>query len=99
MVLKINKELYKDTEDYLEKCDVKSRMHKIRSPFFFISALDDPVMGDMLPVEEINDFVMIGCTKYGGHCCHFEGQGFWPDGCFYPKPAMEFLSHFATSTE
>lgn len=73
-------------------------MAKIRRPFFFFISADDPVMGDNLPIEEINDFVMIGRTKYGGHCCYFEGKGYWPDGCFYPKPAMEFLSHFATQT-
>lgn len=71
LLSKVNCHIYKNVEDYMDKACVENKLHKIKKPFFFLTALDDPIMGSTIPVEFINENILIGQTKYGGHCGYF----------------------------
>lgn len=92
----INKQLYKDVDDYLDQADVFNKMNRIKVPFFFLSAIDDPIMGPYIPeMDDINENVIVGQTKYGGHCGYFTGRCL-PVQQWFPAPTFEFIDHFVT---
>lgn len=65
---------------FIAATEVKSHMHMIRKPFFFISALDDQLFGPkVIPISEVHDNILLGVTRYGGHISYLEG-GLLPNG-------------------
>jgi predicted alpha/beta-fold hydrolase len=92
---KVNNHLYKNGDDLLNIATVDNKMHKISKPFFFLSSADDPIMGHFLPVDKLNDNLLIGTTKYGGHCGYFTGK-YVPNKQWFPEPAFEFLYNFVS---
>ena len=74
-------------------------MKDIKVPFFFLSSVDDPIMGPkVIPIDHCYDNILIGVTKAGGHCAYFEGS-FLPKSQWFPKPTFEFLNYFTQETE
>ncbi len=64
----------KSLEEYYEMSSCIERMKNVKIPLFFISAEDDPIIGNkVIPIEHCNENIMIGVTKGGGHLCYFEG--------------------------
>ena len=61
-------------EEYLDKSDVTTILHKIEQPFFFMSAEDDTFFGSqVIPISHCYEKILIGVTKTGGHCGYLEG--------------------------
>lgn len=66
---------YKNKFEYEHDCDTTHRLEKIRIPFFFLCARDDPFFGDkIIPIDKCYDHIMIGTTRTGGHVGYFEGS-------------------------
>ncbi|KAJ2253046.1 medium-chain fatty acid ethyl ester synthase/esterase 2, partial [Coemansia sp. RSA 455] len=62
----------------------------IKVPTLFINALNDPICDkSTIPYEEIanNPYLLLACTKYGGHLAYFEGLGLKP---WLPKQLAQF---------
>jgi hypothetical protein len=84
----------KSLEQYRRDCDVTTKLHRIKKPFFFISAIDDPFFGrKVIPIGHCHDNILLGVLKHGGHCCNIEG-GILPTGQWWTKPSMVFMDHF-----
>lgn len=100
MLCHINKDLYPKAgfEQLMEEAKVDIKLKKIKKPFFHLTTADDPIMGPYLPIEHLNEYVMVGTTKYGGHCGYFEGK-YLPSEQWFPKPAFEFLDYFAKNSK
>ncbi len=85
---------YKSLNHYYHECSVTHRMQDIKKPTFFISSLDDPIMGPhVIPYEKCYENILLGVTKAGGHLTFFEGL-FLPSGQWFTKPTFEFLNYF-----
>eukprot|EP00352_Strombidinopsis_acuminata_P009410 CAMPEP_0176358150 /NCGR_PEP_ID=MMETSP0126-20121128/15326_1 /TAXON_ID=141414 ORGANISM="Strombidinopsis acuminatum, Strain SPMC142" /NCGR_SAMPLE_ID=MMETSP0126 /ASSEMBLY_ACC=CAM_ASM_000229 /LENGTH=114 /DNA_ID=CAMNT_0017712151 /DNA_START=1023 /DNA_END=1367 /DNA_ORIENTATION=+ len=66
---------YKSKLEYQHDSDTTHRLEKIRVPFFFLSAKDDPFFGHrVIPIDKCYDHIMIGTTRTGGHVGYFEGR-------------------------
>jgi predicted alpha/beta-fold hydrolase len=84
----------KHVEQYKRDCDVTTKLHLIKKPFFFISTIDDPFFGQkVIPIGHCHDNILLGVLKHGGHCCNIEG-GILPTGQWWTKPSMVFMDHF-----
>ena len=69
---------FSNSDEYLDALNVVPKLHLIRRPFFFISSMDDPFFGpDIVPINHSGDYVLLGVTKPGAHCC-------WLEGIFFP---------------
>lgn len=85
---------YRNVDHYIHESCVTPRIHKIRKPFFFISALDDPFFGaNVIPINHCYDQILIGTTLVGSHVSYVEGK-YIPTGLWFPKPTFEFLQYF-----
>lgn len=81
-------------EQYIRESNVTPKLHLIKKPFFFISAVDDPFFGnEVIPIGHCHDNILLGVLKHGGHCCNIEG-GLLPSGCWWTKPSIVFMDHF-----
>ena len=79
---------------YYRLCNNVANFPKIKKPMFFISALDDPIMGNkVIPFDKVTKNVILGVTKTGGHVAHFEGL-IIPYRLWYLEPAFAFLQYF-----
>ncbi|KAJ2637411.1 hypothetical protein GGF40_002379 [Coemansia sp. RSA 1286] len=66
-------------------------LSKIKTPMLFINALDDPMCyRHTIPFAEIeaNPYLVLACTRYGGHLAYFEGAGLSP---WLPKQISQFI--------
>ncbi|KAJ2375566.1 medium-chain fatty acid ethyl ester synthase/esterase 2 [Coemansia sp. RSA 2607] len=63
----------------------------IRTPMLFINALDDPMCyRHTIPFDEIesNPYLVLACTRYGGHLAYYEGPGLTP---WLPTQLAQFV--------
>lgn len=89
---------YKTKTEYERDCDTTSRLEKIRVPFFFLSAKDDPFFGHrVIPIDKCYDHIMIGTTRTGGHVGYFEGRVVPTQ--WWTKPSAEFLNFFRNQSD
>ena len=48
-------------DQYMREADVTPILHRIKKPFFFISARDDPFFGaDVIPIGHCHDNILLG---------------------------------------
>ncbi|KAJ1722090.1 hypothetical protein LPJ53_003459 [Coemansia erecta] len=63
----------------------------IKTPMLFINALDDPMCyRHTIPFSEIeaNPYLVLACTRYGGHLAYYEGTGLTP---WLPRQLAQFI--------
>jgi predicted alpha/beta-fold hydrolase len=91
-------ENFKTVSSYYHKSNCTRRLHKIKVPLFFLSALDDPIMGsEIIPFDKCYENILIGVTKAGGHIGYFEGF-ILPKGQWFPQPSFEFINYFRSKS-
>lgn len=95
----IKLEGFESVEEYYRRSTCNHVLDKVKIPLFFLSALDDPIIGSkQIPLSQTNENILIGVTSAGGHLSHFEGLVF-PHKQWFPEPSFEFLSHFIKGGE
>ena len=86
---------FPNVEQYRKACDIGDKLHLIKKPFFFISALDDTFFGPgTIPIDQCGENILLGVTRYGGHITYIEGESYMPYKQWWRKPTMEFLNYF-----
>ena len=64
---------FETVDDYYLQCSSHNHIPRIRTPFLFVSAEDDPFLGDVrASVKQVveNPSTAIALTRAGGHCAH-----------------------------
>jgi predicted alpha/beta-fold hydrolase len=84
---------------YYNESSCTQRLHDIKIPLFFLSALDDPILGNKtIPIDKCYENILLGVTKAGGHIGYFEGLIF-PGRQWFPEPTFEFLNFYINKFE
>lgn len=87
-------ENFPSVEHYYREASCTHRLKDVKIPLFFLSALDDPIMGSkVIPIDKCHENILIGVTKTGGHLGYFEGM-LLPSKQWFPEPTFEFLKYF-----
>ncbi|KAL3145075.1 hypothetical protein ABBQ32_013084 [Trebouxia sp. C0010 RCD-2024] len=88
---------YPDIKAYYDDINGLNWIPKIRTPTLFLSAMDDPFLGESSPPRPYkacssNPFTVFVLTAHGGHCAHLP-LGSWLTGkAWMDTVAMQFFS-------
>ena len=84
---------YKDVEDYYDKASCTHQIKNIKIPTLFLSALDDPIIGEKgIDYESCaaNEYTVLATNKHGGHMAYTEA--FFETGQWFYNPALDYLN-------
>ena len=85
---------YADREAYYaDAATAKAIPHVTQTPLLFVSAADDPFLGDV-PFGEIerNPRTALVVTERGGHCAFLDGEGRGDEAAWVDRLALEWLA-------
>jgi predicted alpha/beta-fold hydrolase len=85
---------YKDGMDYLTKASPYNRISKIKTPTFYLNALNDPFMGEVSIDYDVfitNPNVVLATNKYAGHLGYHES--IFTMEQWFSKPCIDFLDN------
>ncbi len=90
---------YQCLDKYYSDTQPIGKLHKVKVPTMFLSALDDPTINPIFnPYKEFenNEHIIGVITSRGGHCGHLSG-GLLPKQWF-PAPMLEFLDYLESKS-
>lgn len=90
---------FESVEEYYDKSSCVHQLKNIRTPTFFLNALDDPIFDKIaIPYEEFenNDYIMLGTTNGGGHIGYL--HGIMKIDQWFTTPVFEYFNYFKNVT-
>lgn len=68
---------FNNEEEYYRYGSSIARLQQVRAPMLFISALDDGIVGNVLPYIQVqqNPYLHMLTTSFGSHVCWYESNG------------------------